>query len=361
MGLDFTTYWFGAGASANSVSPVSGLHKDFKLVHDNLIEAAKNVERHNELEIRALADRVNYYYQDAFNQSSGGTRLDSKSVDTYAQNARSNPRVYKEFKFILSVVILLIQELKGPDPRYSHLIANNANNEGLIDPRIRFVTWNYDYNIEEALLERIGMYDNATWESVENSIFKSTKDLNGVTIPAQIKLNGSCNSYYSTAPFDSEPDRLIDIAPNSKASKNRFLKSAINLSMTYIAMSDNDLSIESGLAFFWEKSEIQNKRFEDAKRIFENTKSLVIVGYSFPQENQEIDQELISKLPDGANIFIQDPDFQELSDKFKFLGGKRNSSYYNLQATGNCDQFYKPGSYFKNEYKFEVDPSAFIG
>jgi hypothetical protein len=67
---------------------------------------------------------------------------------------------------------------------------------------------------------------------------------------------------------------------------------------------------------------------------------LVIIGYSFPFFNRNIDQRIIKCFTTNRKIYIQDPKFEEVLSNLESIapGASRN-----LVQVKNMDQFYLPG------------------
>ena len=72
------------------------------------------------------------------------------------------------------------------------------------------------------------------------------------------------------------------------------------------------LSFGRHINYAWEKNPLAEKIRLAAREIFKNTDILVIIGYSFPPFNKEIDQELFNELRNKkTKIFYQDPNASE--------------------------------------------------
>jgi hypothetical protein len=78
-----------------------------------------------------------------------------------------------------------------------------------------------------------------------------------------------------------------------------------------------------------------------AKKILNNTSNLVIVGYSFPYYNYEIDKELLRWLPKNSKIYYQDynADLNIFQEKFQ-IPNKPNIKIFNSEKS--LLQFYIP-------------------
>lgn len=80
--------------------------------------------------------------------------------------------------------------------------------------------------------------------------------------------------------------------------------------------------------FAWEErgsgAEIAKKAREMAVDIAEQTDALVIIGYSFPKLNREIDTQIINSLQKEAQIYIQNLDFEGVSNRLRQINKNVN-------------------------------------
>ena len=89
----------------------------------------------------------------------------------------------------------------------------------------------------------------------------------------------------------------------------------------------NDYQIEDLFSFSWELIEAGHNRILQSQRIFVSTQILVVIGYSFPFFNREVDKKLFSSFIEGRNtdqlkVYIQDPFISE--DQINFLRQRFN-------------------------------------
>lgn len=94
-------------------------------------------------------------------------------------------------------------------------------------------------------------------------------------------------------------------------------------------------------------SNIIGKRFKFAERIIKDTNYLVIIGYSFPNDNTEIDERLINVINSDSlkKIIFQDPynDGSFLRDAFRIR------KEIQIEHINKVDEFILP-----REYKLPV-------
>jgi len=168
------------------------------------------------------------------------------------------------------------------DKRYDAFLATVLAKERkkfLIPHHINIISWNYDSQIELAFSgfsdepldhcrEDLNVYPFSSW----------TADLS--SRPNHIiKLNGTAGLHYRGGHILSLSERT----GNRLFDYLNFLKKDSKF--------DNILN-RSMISFAWEENEIKQKALKTAKTIIKNTDDLVVIGYSFPYFNRDIDDQL---------------------------------------------------------------------
>lgn len=215
------------------------------------------------------------------------------TIDTFAKKLflTDNHGEYQKLKNLLLIFLFFEQIINEPDQRYDTFLASILQNDvNHLPDDITVVSWNYDFQFELAYNEYVKA-DNLSMIS-ERYLYTHDKlserregepyrSHNGFNL---LKLNGSAfmagdNSYY-------------DI----KKSQNF----AAMLEM-YSKLDDQ----HNRISFAWEKMNDQFvQRISDS---ISDAKVLVIIGYSFPFFNREVDRILFEKMPSLEKIYIQDP------------------------------------------------------
>jgi len=189
------------------------------------------------------------------------------------------------------------------DKRFISLLAaiteKDINSDIKIKQNIRFVTWNYDLQLESAFA---AFNHNNSWDTISRNL-KFRCEI-GDPSPLQVcHLNGYHGYYYTekneieflTVPKTKKIDEILE-------------------SIDYIATSQRrrQLDISTHINYAWESNELAKKTRNEANRIFSETDILVIIGYSFPNFNKDIDKMLFDNLK-GRNttIYFQDPNASE--------------------------------------------------
>lgn len=189
------------------------------------------------------------------------------------------------------------------DHRYISLLVNFLNNVGgqiNLDSNINFITWNYDLQIELAFSE---FYKDKISLKEVNDILHFNPD-EGQTDKSRVcHLNGF-------AGYNSEGEYLLDdILKNSYSKADLYLK--IEAEFNKIC-SGTSIIDTINFAWEWETSVRAKNAIERAKNIIRDTEHLVIIGYSFPVINRQIDQEILGAKSNKLRaVYLQSLDANE--------------------------------------------------
>ena len=182
---------------------------------------------------------------------------------------------------------------------------------------VNIVTWNYDTQLEKSYKE-----------FCEDSAFM----YEGITMARNIiRLNGVCGQ-----PHKSETRDLCHM----DFSKSFFV-SVLNLFENYMRHA---LGYLPSISFAWEKADLEAKITERIKE----TTTLVIIGYSLPYFNRDIDRVLFEMMaPTLEKIFIQVPEAVHPGVQERFLTLCKNESVKKdirdkIEMLAGTDLFYIP-------------------
>ena len=255
------------------------------------------------------------------------------TIDTYAKilyDKKSDE--YDRLKRALSLFFTLIQDPLRVDPRYSNFLSKIMNFEinGDISKRkdIAILSWNYDSQFEFAYnkiqninsIPKIWKKLNIYCKSIE-AMIEATRSLNKFCI---IKLNGTAFMYDKTnlqiVDTFFDPYSTMGIIPS-----------------IYKFYLDKYKNIDTGLSFAWEKD---SKIKQSIEKTVYNADVLVIIGYSFPDYNRDIDKEIFDKMPNLKKIYIQDKDPNIIKQRImQFITTKKD---YNFMLCQDVTQFVIP-------------------
>lgn len=274
---------------------------------------------------------------------------DYPTVDTYAKqlfitNEDASPeyfpiKTYEDLKRILSVFLLMIQDVKKRDIRYDGFIASVIK-EGRVFPSMTILSWNYDAQFEMAFsgYAKNGKYIPFLWEELntKNKTYKVCCENENPF--SMIKLNGTAFFTTGDTVHNNSGNTIEQIADvyfggdntNWMKKSIEFIKHPYNTSLSYVWEAENRQEIIS-----------------EAKKKIVDTKDLIVIGYSFPYVNSEIDEELFNAMPKLRNIYIQDPKSKEIHERVEVLLSKqpRRVRYTIHEMPESKTQFYIPGGF----------------
>lgn len=250
------------------------------------------------------------------------------TIDTYAKKLFlvRDYRRFNTLKNVLCAFFVWEQLDHSIDQRYDTFLANVLSQRNLYFPQsISVISWNYDSQFELA-------YSFYT-KNGKFPVFDKNKDDEWEHLPdygSVFKVNGSA-TYGNFS--------VVNVILNdNKLSKD------IQLIMFYGDSKADTRSLgfqfKPHLSFAWEKTANQTKMMEYIKQTTQDTVSVVVIGYSFPFFNREVDREIISNMPNLKTIYIQDPNAEAIEQSLRDV--LPEGSKIKIEHRKNCDQFYLP-------------------
>lgn len=251
------------------------------------------------------------------------------TIDTYARKLylTGKTRDFSELKDILCAFFLWAQLQYKPDGRYDAFLANVLDEKTLLlPPDISIVSWNYDSQIETSYL--------AYNRNSRLTVFEKNLQGEWPALPQSgrvLKINGSAtfvNGPLISLIQDGENDmpvplQLIEFYHNSR-----------------IDTSDLGVNFKTHLSFAWEVSDNGDKMQNTLANTLEDTEVVVVIGYSFPFFNRNMDRWVFKHMPNLKKVYVQDTNptavLQSLSAAIP-VGRKLE-----VEEILNCEQFYLP-------------------
>lgn len=317
------TYLLGAGASAKSLPLVS----DFS---QRILKQIESIEKHeipdnypsangNITSSEKYIEIFQKYKRDSIEIIN---KVENGTFDDYAKSLfnRGMNTDLKRLKAVISVFLFIEQAMCNVDNRYHTLLGNLITEPPInkLKPNYKILSWNYDYQIELSYRKYIIPTNVDRVETdlqIIPSIYKNHKpDRNKFSL---IKLNG-------TAGLNFTEDKSINRAISYLAEpllpitqKGKILGTilfALEHYYWYVNTSTQPL-----LRFAFEEKINSIGIVENAKTLTADTDILIIIGYSLPDYNQEIDLEIINNMNNLTRVIIQDykDTAENLKSRFK--------------------------------------------
>lgn len=310
-------YLFGAGASfgkrakndENEILEGLPIVSEFPMQIDKLIAKIESGNTESSSQLKAKSDEVDKLITELTWLKEASKN--HQTVDTYAKKLRVTKGVtgtdYLRVKAAISAFLTLEQLFNKPDSRYDAFFANILGKQSFSLPEdVAILSWNYDCQFElahAAYSERKDLTD--IWNDLRIRS-KTTKDVildkTGFSIT---KLNGTALMYEGT----NYNSKFFD------AFFNRQGMSEISYVYTAYFESLNSVNMNNALSFAWESTD--GTFLEGVKSRIVDAEVLVIIGYSFPFFNRELDRSIIQNMKKLKKVYIQDPNCDEVKEHFE--------------------------------------------
>lgn len=211
------------------------------------------------------------------------------SVDTFAKKLffKHDRTNLKKLKAALSAYLVIEQSLKPVDKRYDSFLATilelDNQQHACLPPDLRIISWNYDTQLEKAFY---GFCED------------KRRVIESITFNEKIfRVNGYCGT--------SQPGHVGQSFETVWNSTSDIIWEA-GLTLYDECMLDTS-SPEPDIRFAWEES-TQNRLGNSRLNLSEVT-AVIIIGYSFPYFNREIDSVLFAHLSNSkvSRMYLQYP------------------------------------------------------
>lgn len=249
---------------------------------------------------------------------------------------------YKDLKRYISTALLMMQSEEKRDLRYDGLIASLIDQNREFPP-MTILSWNYDVQFEMAysgycIRER---YIPTLWE--ELNVFNKTypTDFDANKSFAMIKLNG-------TALFT---DNTLDAWQVGTKGVNRitdcFYGGINEKPFQYGYKYLNGGNYHNMLSYAWERNNQVALDNAIEKRVYD-TEELIVIGYSVPYVNNNMDTFILESMPRLRKVIVQDLDdkFVDVKERIEAIMEGGNKSIEIIHKK-NLQQFYIPNNFGK--------------
>ncbi len=339
-------YFLGAGASAEAL-PIVKDSADGKVkgLPTAMIEMAAFMEQHTfDDATKPFIDQFILHLQLLAKESISFT-----TIDTYAKHLYLTNRDELEKLKITVSLFFCIEQLyfKKLDKRY--LIFLTTILDTLIFPEnIKILTWNYDFQMELTgyrYAREMIHYDDRTGVTISNNGLLNYFPPAGNTFPSfadnanynafqMLHLNGIAGIYNIRKTYQND-NVFIKVDANTEECLQQIVDQFLHVGKEKIHL----------LQFAWEKGNTSasvhmNKKMLFAENMVSDTTILVVIGYSFPFFNRNVDKQIFNKLKESnklKKIYFQDP-FLDGS----FLRSQFDLGEISIEHIKRTDSFFVP-------------------
>ncbi|MBW4361637.1 hypothetical protein [Flavobacterium taihuense] len=232
------------------------------------------------------------------------------------------------------------------DNRYKSIFSILLNKENGIklNNNFKFITWNYDLQIESAFKMFLKNEEDNDFNRI-NDHFKFKENQNDSDINDIFHLNGH-RGFFTDKNNNEEKEFIIKIS-------NQFDDYWHNIEWLFESTEKGSANFNNFIKYAWEHN-LKDNFFNKISKVMNETEVLIIIGYSFPAFNREIDQFLFSKiLPNKIKkIIYQDPNgsIQLIENLFE-IPDLIKKKIEIISETKSLTQFYLPNNYFITQKK----------
>lgn len=353
------TYLIGAGASFNSLPVVGDI---IPKMRDCIKKFQSTVERkqnyfYNILKLSPnTKNQIKDDFEDICNKASNFSTIDTYAKHLYLLNKVEQ---LKKLKKVLSIFFTIEQSYNKVDKRYDSFFATLLSLENRkLKPfpnNITLLSWNYDYQFELSLLKFLNTDNQSEVEDFFN--IYPRKNIKEKQSCGLFKLNGTAASFNNTqSGFDRiiiDNSNLFDDITKEEA-ENELVRRIFNYYGSYNHALTNPV-----LNFAWEDD---NKVTIDVRKKAEHftsdTEILIVIGYSFPTFNRDIDRKIISNMRNLKKVYLQipEPDIKNVEQRFRaikeynydtefFEDEKTHLKKVEIEHITGTDEFFIPFEY----------------
>ncbi|MFC2113313.1 hypothetical protein ACFLTA_08600 [Bacteroidota bacterium] len=335
------TYLLGAGASANCIPVIKNFKTEvarFKEQFSSFIDGNQDYKRDRP----TLKPELNQFST----LIKGNPTVDILAKKFYLKKQLNELWVLKKW---LTIFFHYRQYFIDPDERYDQFLAAIVQEKGEsieLPSEVNIITWNYDLQFEICMSEYLASsnYSLSNIQSVLNvhpRVETSIDDPFDISEFNIIRLNNTAGIYVDSEKYKS----------NFEISKSRFYNrtsgdmTEIDIQFFKKLIEEFDIidkHKEHTFTYCWEKDLTAFKGYDNAKRSVNNTRVLVIIGYSFPFVNRIFDNAIINSMHHLQEVIIQDNNeseafYSSIESRFHGLGKKPSFTIIN-----DVGEFYLP-------------------
>ncbi len=328
-------YYLGAGASAKSL-PVA---KDMPC---RLQELASKIETYTDRGDH-LSGRVEEVVENL--KWLTDSSLKFSSVDALARNfhLRTDNGQMDRLKTALAVFFLLEQAQRPVDPRYrdflSYLGQLDERRNVAMPTDVRVISWNYDMQFEKAYSEFLRPDDYP-------------KVATALQVVPGLGEGAYCSECFSLVKLNGTASMVLGSQGLAREYKT-YLTADFENTLKYVG-SYHDPGTKPYLNFAWEDDELRNHAMSRIGPV----ETLVVIGYSFPLVNRDVDHEILTRRLRAEKLYVQaGRDGPAVKERLAGLGVDDER----VSLVEDVDQFYVPNPYSPSERRLPGHFSVPLG
>jgi hypothetical protein len=349
---NYITYLFGAGASAQAIPVASQLRdrlidlKDYlqnnyiSVNHGTLSSFHPDI-RNYQVELQMLIGDIDWLINES---------KEYQTIDVFAKQLYDNEStLLSKLKMVLTFYFYFEQIISIPtknnstdplrfqkinDPRYDTLISQIAKKDSgniILNSKIKILTWNYDMQIDLAIKKHT--YKDISTVKKEYNIYPNLNTYNNsekfninVDEFCAVKLNG--NAYLDNLGYENDglSQRLYD-ENNDNNVQAKIAKALLVYVLKFSKRKNFNIDQFKFFNFSWEEDGKYtgfDNTFGYVKKIANQTKILVVCGYSFPPFNSYFDMQILNEMW-PTEIHIQDENPQVIEERIRDLNPRFDS------------------------------------
>lgn len=336
-------YYIGAGASANALPVVKDTPASMRKLAESVEEEVKkrgdDFDSDTKKRAKSLVEELRCLSEQARKSSS----LDTLARKYHLRAASGDPngrQKLEKLKKTLSEFLLLEQSRQPVDPRYGDFFAYMADwddhQRRLAMPTdVRVISWNYDMQFERGYSEFLPKPEKPD-------------AMDALQVFPGVSEESHCRNLFSIFKLNGTASMEVNRADVLTTAYDLFVDDDFVGTLERVIGSDRQVDAREQLSpylkFAWEDDD---RRRQVLDRIVP-VKMLVVIGYSFPLFNRDVDREVLKRLS-PQDLYVQaGDDGAAVKERIIALSGICSEVITVIEDVG---QFYVPNSYSPAERK----------
>ena len=266
-------YYIGAGASAKSLPVAKDMPCCLQKLANKIATCAECSDDLNGRVAEILGDL----------RWLADSSQELASVDALARNChlRADNEQMARVEKVLTVFFLLEQAQRPVDPRYRELLSYlgqlDERSDVAMPTDVRVISWNYDMQFEMAYAEFLHPDDYP-------------KVATALQVVPGLGDGAYCSKCFSIVKLNGTAGMVLGAQGLAREYKT-YLTSDFKDTLKHVGSHYDDHTTPY-INFAWQHDEERNHALKRIERV----ETLVVIGYSFPLVNRDVDQEVLTRL-----------------------------------------------------------------